>query len=86
VISLLHVDALVMSLQICLSYKLLVAVIEWAREWIFSTGVVCLHMRLEVVTAPEEFPTTFNVALEVGVFFGGELSNSCPNWTSSVVE
>lgn len=76
VISLLHMDTLVMSLQVGLANKLLVAVLDRAREWIFAAGIMCLHVRLEIVASPEELATSFDVTLEVCIFFRSQSSSS----------
>jgi len=69
-IPLLHVNALVMSLQIGLPDELLVAVLQWAGEWILPAGIVSFHVSLEVVTASKQFATAFDMALEIRIFLG----------------
>jgi hypothetical protein len=86
VISLFHVDTLVVSLQICLSHKLLIAVLQGTGKRIFSTCVVGLHMSFEVVASPKQLPATFDMALEVGIFLSCEFSNSGTRWSTTVIE
>jgi hypothetical protein len=72
-ISLLHMTALVMPLQVGLPHKFLGAIFHWAEEWIFPSRVVGFHMSFEIVTPAKKLATAFDVALEVCIFFGGEL-------------
>jgi len=74
VVSLLHVNALVVSLEIRLPHKLLVAIFQRARKWIFSAGIMGFHMRFKVVASAKKLATSFDMALEICIFFGGELS------------
>lgn len=69
-VALLCMDTLVVPLQVRLADKLLGAVGDLAREGVLSFVVVSLHMRLEVVTAAEELPTSLDCALEVCLFLG----------------
>jgi hypothetical protein len=84
-ISLLHVNTLVVPLQVCLPDKLLIAIFQRAREWVLPACIMGLHMRLEIIAASEELTTTFDMALEIGIFFGSEFSNPCASWASPVI-
>jgi hypothetical protein len=44
------------------------------------------HVSLEVVAAPEQLTATFDMALEVGIFLSGELSNPCASRATTLVE
>lgn len=66
VIALLHVDALMMSLQIRFSNKLLATAVGKTREGVLSLFIMRLHVRLEVVTPTKEFATSIHFALKVG--------------------
>jgi hypothetical protein len=70
-------NTLVMPLEIRLAHKLLGAAVNLAGEVVLPPFVVRLHVRLEVVAAAEELPTTPDFALEIGFFLGCELS-WCP--------
>ncbi len=63
-----------MPLQIRLPHKLLIAVLEWTRKWILSTGIMSLHVGFEVVATTEQLVTSFDVALEVCILLGSESS------------
>jgi hypothetical protein len=70
VVSLLHVNTLMMSLQICLPHELFITVLYSAMKRIFSTRVVSFHMGFVIVASTKQLPTAFHVTLKVGVFFG----------------
>lgn len=70
VVALPHVNALVVSLEVCLAHKLLVAVVDIAREGVFAFVVMGLHVRLEVVAPAEELAAPLDLALEVGFLLG----------------
>lgn len=58
-----------MSLQVRLSHESLAAPIQLAGERVLPLLIMSLHMTLEVIRAAEELPTSFDLALEIGIFF-----------------
>lgn len=66
------------SLEIGLSDKLLVAVGEGAREGILALLVMSLHVCLEVVAAAEHLAASLNFANKVGLLLGGQTARSSP--------
>jgi hypothetical protein len=52
-ISLFHVNTLVVPLQIRLPDKLLVAIFQWTWEGVLATRIMSFHMSLEVVAPPK---------------------------------
>ena len=62
-----HVNTLVVALKIRLAHKLLVAVIDGARERIFALLVMRLHVCLEVVAPAEKLTASLDLTLEVGL-------------------
>ena len=89
VVPLLHVYTLMMSLQVRLSNELLVAVRDWAWEWILSARIMGLHVSFKVVASSKKLATSFDMTLEVCIFLGGKLSRS-PGpcyyaWTSEIL-
>lgn len=77
VVPLLHMNTLMMPLEIRLAHKLFGTAINLAWEMVLAPFVVRLHVRLEVVAAAEELPTAPDFALKIGFFLGRELS-WCP--------
>lgn len=71
-ILLLGVHALVVSLQIGSSDKFLVTASHLAWERIFPLVIVCLQVGFVVVAPAEEFATSLNAALVVGLFLGSQ--------------
>lgn len=70
----LHVHTLIVSLEVCLSYEFLGAVWHCAWEWVLPVVGVRFHMGLEVVASAEEFTTSLDFALKIGVLFSSEFS------------
>lgn len=77
-VALFHMDTLVMPLKIRLAHKLLGAAVDLAGEVVLASLVVRLQVRLEVVAATEELATTPDIALEIGILLGRELSWRTP--------
>ena len=87
-VPLLHVNALVMPLQICLPYKLLAAIVYGTWKRILSTRIMRFHMGLEVVAPTEKLATSTDTALEVGILLGGKfsrLSRTCYGTRTTVL-
>lgn len=79
----LHVYALIMSLEVCLSHEFLVAVWNCTWEWVLPIVGVGFHMGLVVIASTEEFTTSLDLALKVGFLFRGEFSSFLLHWLRS---
>lgn len=84
-VAFLHVNALVMALEIGLANKLLVAVVDRAREGVLALLIVRLHVRLEVVASAEHLAASLNLAHKVGLLLGGQPAGRSPWPLNSVL-
>lgn len=67
VVSLLHVHALMVSLQVCFPGKLFATLLHRTVERIFPLFIVCFQMSLVIVASREHFATAFDLATETSI-------------------